>query len=171
MEVNEIKRNRTFVVLGMHRSATSLVAKALHDQGIEMGTGTATAIDRGSHFEDLSFVDINDSLLEKAGGSWDKPPAKEKLDKVQDGRCGRLVDYRQTKNEMWGWKDPRTALVFDKYLPHLGGDVYLVCVFRKPRYVAKSLKRLWGFGEKRCRAIIDRYNKDIIDSIHKFLWW
>ena len=69
--------------------------------------------------------------------------------------------------KMWGWKDPKTAFVLEKYLPHLKGDVYLICCFRKPKKVLES----WQKSKKTSggKELLDKYNNALLEAIKKFL--
>jgi hypothetical protein len=74
-----MKNKKTIIILGMHRSGTSMVAGLLAKMGINMGDdllGRSPSNPFG-HFEDWDFVNLNDSILSKAKGSWDKLPAKK----------------------------------------------------------------------------------------------
>ena len=150
--------SKTIVVLGMHRSATSLVANGLHKAGVDMGknlmpAGPATP---QGFYEDMDFVLLNDLILDASGGDWANPP-KELSDKY-DNKINELIRY----GTLWGWKDPRTTLTIEKYYDKLE-DPILVCNFRKPELVADSLIRR---GDKMSRAKAEKlartYNKKLI---------
>ncbi|MFV8818295.1 glycosyltransferase [Haliea sp. E17] len=63
------------VVLGAHRSGTSLCAAAVEALGAEtcLGEHYANEENRKGFFEHPEIVEFNDSLLEHCGGSWDNP--------------------------------------------------------------------------------------------------
>ena len=63
---------RTFVVLGVHRSGTSFLSKALMDAGVKIAGGPI-------HYEDIDFVRLNMSIIQGAGGIWRNPPNRESL--------------------------------------------------------------------------------------------
>lgn len=159
--------SKPIVVLGMHRSATSLVAGGLDKFGVHMGDdqlGARRSNPKG-HFEDLDFLHLNDRILSLNGGSWDQPPG------VIDPELGRaaarhLVEAKMSAgHELWGWKDPRTALTYPVYEPYLGNDPHLVCVFRRPANVAASLhSRNRRISLARARKITDAYNRAILTA-------
>jgi len=163
------KSPKTYVVLGMHKSGTSFIAKSLHDQGVEMGVRDADK--KHTLYEHLEFNKLNREILREAGGSWDNPPLENKIRMVmQDSnmkqKISRLIG--QFKNVFWGFKDPRTVLTIDNILPHLKDDVYLVCVFRKPEKVANSLKIQGGVERKRAYELYKEYNRRIVKTIIQF---
>src|SRR5438132_1462972 len=105
---------KTFVVLGMHRSATSLVAKGLTSivhMGDEMlGSGQ---FNPEGHFENMHFLTMNERILTAAGGDWKHPPPEEAilgLKKRFAEEIDRLVQQESRGRALWGWKDPRTTL-------------------------------------------------------------
>ena len=59
--------NKTFVILGCHRSASSLVAKALHEAGVHMGDELLSGLadNPEGHFEDMDFLKKNVEILPK----------------------------------------------------------------------------------------------------------
>lgn len=64
---------KTYLVLGMHQGGTSFIAKALQEQGIDMGI-----IETGV-YENLEFVTFNNRTLSNAGGNWYRPPNMERI--------------------------------------------------------------------------------------------
>ncbi|HUU33183.1 MAG TPA: hypothetical protein VMW48_03915, partial [Vicinamibacterales bacterium] len=70
------------IVLGMHRSGTSLAASLLADAGLDVGTRLlgANASNPRGHFEDEDFVELQQAVLRELGLSPDgwvttSPPA------------------------------------------------------------------------------------------------
>jgi len=141
------------VVLGMHRSGTSLVANVLHHLGVHMGDQLlgANRFNPYGHWEDLDFLDLNVEILKAADGDWAHPPSEVRIRSVGDWfrpEIYQLLAWKQAqKRARWGWKDPRTALTAELYHPYLN-DGYLknmgvryVHVVRKQPAVVDSLMR------------------------------
>ena len=65
--------SKLVVVLGMHRSGTSVITKALECVGVELGNNLMEAAigdnDLG-FFEDLEIVNFNDELLAECNKKW-----------------------------------------------------------------------------------------------------
>lgn len=99
------------VVLGMHRSGTSLVAGALHRMGVPMGTRFRAPDSSNPHgyWEDLDWRDLNKAILNGAGGTWYDPPPLHKIEK-QVARYAMRISELCTREGEWGFKDPRTSL-------------------------------------------------------------
>lgn len=61
-------------MLGMHRSGTSMITRALVCLGVDLGDDLLDAVagsnERG-FWEDRSIVDLNDRLLAALGSRWD----------------------------------------------------------------------------------------------------
>ena len=164
---------RTYIILGMHRSATSFLAKCLKLGGVNIGKdllGPAKGNPEG-HFENIDFLNLDDEMLFKAGGNWLYPPSEEAIHKSAEQLKDKIKEtIKRNQDEMWGWKDPRTALTIQEYLPYLDDDVYLVAVFRKPKKVAESLNKRDGIPIERGIELAQKYNKRIIEAIKKFLY-
>ena len=57
------------VVVGMHRSGTSLVSRILDDCGVMMGK------DLQEDHESIFFISLNEWIYGNAGASWERPGA------------------------------------------------------------------------------------------------
>lgn len=136
-------------VAGMHRSGTSLIARVLNASGLDLGP-QADLLGAGvgnpdGHWENIHFLQINDALLEAAGGTWDRVPSlpagwhlDPKFDSLYD-RARMLVDSF-TGRAVWGWKDPRNSLTLPFWL-RLIPDLKVVIALRNPLDVAESLEK------------------------------
>jgi rhamnosyltransferase len=133
----------TVIVLGMHRSGTSVVAGLVRGMGVHFGSDLLGANwgNPTGHHEDLRFIALNERILEAAGGSWSQPPARWKI-LLKGRRFSReirsLVNTDVGPHDLWGWKDPRTVLTFDLFRPHLRRP-HLLVVRRDHHEVARSL--------------------------------
>jgi hypothetical protein len=136
-------------VTGMHRTGTSMVARALRFAGVYLGDDRdliEPAPDNpDGFFEHAGFVRLGDDLLEATGGSWDQPPALGPM-AADDARVMQLQSTARdlvtslAVEQPWGWKDPRTCLTARFWLDLLPDVRFVVCV-RHPLEVALSLKR------------------------------
>ena len=160
-----------YIILGMHRSATSFLAKCLKLGGVNIGKNLLGA-GRGNpegHFENLDFLNLNDEILFGAGGSWKNPPSEEAIHKSAERLKEKIKEtIKRNKSELWGWKDPRTALTIQEYLPYLDDEVYLISIFRNPRKVAESLNRRDGMPIEQGIKLAQEYNRRIIKQLTNF---
>lgn len=144
-------KSKQVIILGMHRSGTSLLSHYLSLIGINMGEklmGMGPGNPYG-HFEDEAFIAINKNIMEENHLQLFTDNIQQEFDKVKEGlsvsdglgkRISRLVNTRDSKYELWGWKDPRTVLTFEvwrRYCP----DAYIIILFRKAENVIDSLIR------------------------------
>src|SRR5712691_7213780 len=106
-------------IAGVHRSGTSLVARALSSCGLYLGDDNDLmppgAGNAEGFWENLKFVEINDEILNEFGAGWDFPTGlppnwqhDPRLEAVRR-KALRLTDGF-ARFEPWGWKDPRTSL-------------------------------------------------------------
>jgi hypothetical protein len=142
--------DRPLVIVGMHRSGTSLAASLAAAAGIDLGPrllGPGTGNLRG-HFEDLEFLDLHQRILRANGADEDGfacgagltvPPALAR-------EAAALVAARRSRGLVWGWKEPRTTLLVDFYESLLPQARYL-CIFRRPWEVVDSLLRRGHSGD------------------------
>lgn len=156
---------KTIVILGMHRSATSLVAMGLHRACVSMGDellGAGLGNELG-HFEDKGMIRLNDKLLRLAGGSWDNPPNEHAIFEVgyqHKDEIETAVKYRSMR-DLWGWKDPRTVLTIRCFQPFLKNPIYVSC-FRDPKEVAKSLHKRDNMPIEKGIKLANEYNRRLL---------
>jgi len=145
---------KTFVILGMHRSATSLIARSLHGEcylGDEQHFIPPSFDNKKGFFEDRRVVLLNDELLKMAGGSWDKPPSKENILKLENASLGdaKVKDYligtiqtlhKEAKGKSVAIKDPRMCLLIDLWDSYLPDPQYIMS-YRNPNAIVKSLEK------------------------------
>ena len=135
--------SRCVVVLGMHRSGTSMVSGILQKLGIFMGERfrDADAHNENGYFEDLDWRDINKAILMALGGTWYNPPRQNLVDKtsIHSELICDLIESRE-KYSVWGFKDPRTCITIPIISKHLPNPLY-VYVRREPRDVVMSLMK------------------------------
>lgn len=143
------------VVVGAHRSGTSLLTELLSDLGVFLG-------DRlDPNGESLFFLRHNEWVLRRAGGSWDHPlPALTFLASERfrgdvlalleaEVRSRRFVEHAGRRDVRrspgaepgalaWGWKDPRNAFTFELWA-HLFRGARLLAIHRNGVDAAHSL--------------------------------
>lgn len=145
------------IVIGMHRSGTSMVTRMLRRLGLFLGK------QRDSHDESEFFMGLNQWLLQQCGGAWDHPKPIDDLiihptvralytDYLQymlwtRGRIQFLgwKEVLQGRNlfdmqKPWGWKDPRNTFTLPLWLdifPH----AKIIHIYRHGLDVARSLQK------------------------------
>ena len=153
------KENKTYLIFGNPRSATSFVAKALWDAGVDIKHNDK------NQFQDAGVTRINDKIIKDAGGRWTNPPPQAEIDKIDLTEKIKKFIKKKRVGKFWGIKDPRLSLTAHKWTPHLEGDVYMICCFRKPDKVVESSQMDRG---KYDRKLVDYYNRNIIKRIKEF---
>jgi len=149
---------RLVVVLGMHRSGTSAVARALAVMGVDLGNNLIAGVsgnnDKG-FFEDRDFAFFNDNeLLPALGLRWHSLDALDEADferpavRALEGRALALLQAKFSTSGAFGLKDPRLSRLLPfwrRIFARLGLDVAHVLVYRHPLSVAQSLLVRDGF--------------------------
>lgn len=164
---------KSFAVVGCHRSATSLVAKGLHEAGVHMGDrllGPGHGNPEG-HYEDVAFLRLNEAMLKEAGGAWNEPPPRSELSRVASRRSEELraTVERASRGPLWGFKDPRTTLLLDAYVPLLGPDPHVVACFRRPEQVARSLNDRDGIPVEEGERLARAYDEHLLRALRGFV--
>ena len=147
------------VVLGMHRSGTSAVARVLNRMGIWLGSDENLS----RRWEHLLVQAANEEILGALGGHWSAPP---ELDQGwADDPALRSVESTSSKalhdlaaRPAYAWKDPRTCLTFGYWRARLTEEPVIVLVYRHPIEVADSLQRRDGLRPAHSLALWERHN-------------
>jgi LPS sulfotransferase NodH len=144
--------SRAIVVLGMHRSGTSLLTRGLQALGVFLGDDfLATRPDNPTgYWEDKRIVELNEKLLSLLGLNWESISLIDEScwqrDDVQ-ALIGDAVAYLQSNflsHPLWGFKDPRTVRLlpfWKEVFQRAGVDDRYVLAIRHPLGVANSLAR------------------------------
>lgn len=113
------KKISPIIIIGMHRSGTSMLSDLLKKLGLFTGNKL------GSHAEADFFLKLNDWLLNQTGSSWDNPYNLEKIySKENEDEFNSFVQFLKSvvssplyfkykglnSNEVWGFKDPVSSL-------------------------------------------------------------
>ena len=133
------------IVLGMHRSGTSLLTGCLEAAGLFLGTvNNAAPFNKHGNKEFGSIVELHDSILARHGFDWKTPPDTPLTWTADEQR--RMLDildpYRALASP-WGFKDPRVVWLIEGWL-EIFPDAALISVFRHPLLVVQSLAERTG---------------------------
>jgi len=155
----------SIVILGMHRSGTSAITRALNLLGAALGPSE----DVGEYWERAAMRSQCDALLERFDGAWDcpgiMPEGWESLERVAEVDAGALAAIAEYGSpEVLLWKDPRASLTLAFWRNYLGADPIAIIIYRHPEEVWASLDTRNGFGPGLSFALWERYNSDALRS-------
>ncbi len=133
------------VVLGMHKSGTTLVSQVLHHSGIPMDDGIDEDItyDKGNKYERQSVLRVNQGLLAEIDpwDFWEKSPTEMDPDEIYRPRIKEII--REQGDSDWGFKDPRCAITYPLWNEELP-EHKIIFIYREmsevwPRYRYDSI--------------------------------
>ncbi len=140
------------LVVGMHRSGTSMVGGMLAAAGVSMGERLIAA-DRANprgYFEDAGVVELHGRLFREALPADDGPHVDWGVTASREVEGAALLAHAEDARRLaaslapaagpWGFKDPRTTMalpLWDAVLP----DARYLLVYRFPWEVADSMQR------------------------------
>ena len=144
-------RKRLIVVLGMHRSGTSSLTRALLCLGVDLGNNLMKPhpdVNSKGFFEDMDLYALNEEMLKSLASAWHHT-APIRADEVahlrRQGFFLRAVEWLRKKTgtvEIFGFKDPRIARLLPFWQPvfqHCGFSPDYILALRNPLAVAHSL--------------------------------
>lgn len=151
----KMKSRPPIIIIGMHRSGTTMITQMLEHMGLFVGNKL------DSNHESIFFQKLNDWMLCQCHGGWTHPEHIEYLLTHKDAR-DLTVDYlrcnlkglpvvqytgiyRYLKGvhpfqmaESWGWKDPRNTFTLPIWLD-LFPEAKVLHIYRNGVDVANSL--------------------------------
>lgn len=160
---NESTSKRLVVVLGMHRSGTSLVSKGLQTLGVDFGDHLLPggADNPLGFYEDIDIGSFNETvlyLLKLASHSIKNYPSPIPNQELFIKHGSQLVNEKTKGKGLFGFKDPRTArnmsLWKEIFSALSNTHVQIVLIVRNPISIAKSL-----------------YTRNKIDHIRSYYLW
>ena len=142
--------SRAVIVLGMHRSGTSLLTRGLQSLGIFLGDDflKSQPDNPTGYWEDRVIVGLNQRLLETFGLQWESISLIEDAQwqsPAAEGLRREAIEHLQLhfrSHSLWGFKDPRTVRLLPFWrsvLQRLDIDDRYVIAIRNPLSVAASL--------------------------------
>ncbi|CAG9255621.1 conserved hypothetical protein [Paraburkholderia unamae] len=138
------------VVLGMHRSGTSVATRALETLGASFGSnlgGAVAGVNPKGFFEDMDVMGFDIELMNATGVDWFALPAADfgRLETAQlealQSRALALLGAKCSSG-IFALKDPRICRLLPFWQPvfnQLDARVLYVVAFRHPISVARSL--------------------------------
>lgn len=142
------------IILGMHRSGTTMVSELLEKLGLFVGEKKEV------NNEALFFILMNTWLMREANATWDNPhnfrfinnffrkntrrvlemhlKSRKSIDFLGSERFRRYRDIRNL-DIPWGWKDPRNTFTMDIW-HEIFPEARVIHVYRNPLDVAESLR-------------------------------
>ncbi len=145
-------------IVGMHRSRTSLIARALNLAGVRLGASEKLHLPQPSNptgfWEYTAIVECHDAILAEFGRTWDTTlplptdwHRSAAIDRHRETLL-RIVTEETSADGLWAWKDPRTCLLLPLWLDILEEAElapHFVLCSRHPIAVARSLEARDGF--------------------------
>lgn len=161
------------VVLGMHKSGTTLISQILHHSGIAMveEVDETTGYDEGNQWEREATKSVNHALLGSDGLYSLRVRRRGPLRSTPElrSRMAEIITDCSARHLDWGFKDPRTCLTYEAWASVLPEHVITV-VYRRPE---EAWAHYWASTRSRRRLTVCReflpawceYNLAIIEVL------
>lgn len=171
-----MKDNNALIILGMHRSGTSLLTGLLSQVGVKMGRrlyAPQKGVNEKGFWEHEDIVDTHDELLLNLGSQWDDLlPLSDKWwesDVVQPfvNRLNDLVKRDFAATYVWALKDPRMCRLLPLWFPIFATRRVrptFICMNRNPFEVVASLQKRDGFSRE--KALVLWLNHSLYAEFH-----
>jgi hypothetical protein len=156
-----------YVILGMHKSGTTLISQILHHSGINMGENIDAQVsyDKGNKYERASTLALDLEIL----GLEDRydpiidldAPDTLQMTKDQRARMREIIEHCNKTYADWGFKDPRAALIYPLWASELP-EHRIIAIYRSPgelwsrfrykrlHYYYRNPSRAWKLVERWC---------------------
>ncbi|MBN8530469.1 MAG: glycosyltransferase [Alphaproteobacteria bacterium] len=153
------------IVLGVHRSGTSALTRALEALGVHLGDNHLAPAEKENpkgFFEDKDILAFNERLLAKLESFWDSvAPLPEHWHEMPEIRAlfpeaEALLTRLFSGHGYWGFKDPRTCVTvpfWQEVFRRLGAEARYVFAVRHPMSVEQSLTARNGFMREKSHLL------------------
>lgn len=170
---------KLILILGMHRSGTSMVANLLSAMGVYFGRNRdlfeANYGNIFGHFEHTGAIQISREIANLYGGDWIMPPKlpQDWLDQPAIQSVTTQADKILTqlsKKPISAIKVPNLIFNFDlwqKQADKLGIQLDILAIYRNPLEVAHSLNRRNGMDLAEATRYWEAYNKKLLSICKK----
>ena len=140
------------VVLGMHRSGTSLACGLLHRAGVYFGESPDLIRPNEENpkgfWERTDVRALNDSLLHALNSDWSEIAfldqhelPEEELSRFHESAASILTEMKDcAPGGVIGLKEPRLCVLMNFWLPLLAEQTFFILVHRDPEEIAISLE-------------------------------
>ena len=160
------------IVLGMHRSGTSVLARLLNMMGAYFGpegisTGASGQNPKG-FWERRDVRQLNDYVIHSVGCDWDKV-ADFDLNVLPEAvitefrRKASALVLEMDAHRPWLLKEPRLCLLLDLWKDLLEVPI-CIHIYRNPLEVARSLNSRNGIPIQTGIALWEKYNQSGLDA-------
>ncbi|MBY7896584.1 sulfotransferase family protein [Vibrio fluvialis] len=161
---------KTVVILGMHRSGTSVVAKAVSLSGVEFGDNLleAKADNEKGFWEDAYIVDCNDKVLHQSQHEWYTVGEINPVLKDEKANILQYIEKKFKGFDVWGVKDPRLCRLLPEWnniLDSVASDIKYCVAIRNPLNVIRSLESRNEFTAQHAELLWYQYNINILQSL------
>ena len=184
MQQNPPAKPPGVVILGMHRSGTSLLAGLLFRSGLFVGERRdliwgADATDNSKGFYERSDIVLqNDALMKAQKVHWSLFGDRFSVDQARADLEAKSIDWgygmrglaalNDPRHSPWALKDPRLCLSLDFWVPLLtspsGTKPAAIFTYRHPVEVARSLQKREKFGMRRGLLLWLVYNQKALEQ-------
>jgi len=164
--------NEGIIILGMHRSGTSVTTGLLRAAGVFIGRDEkllASASDNPRGFNELEKVTrLNDWILKMMGTTWYKPMPDNWLTEYAFSsvisqykiQLGLILRNTFKDAPLWAVKDPRMCRllpVINEVLIELGCKINYIIVDREPEEIVASLDKRNGLTREQTIQLIKEH--------------
>ncbi len=159
------------VILGMHRSGTSLITKSLEVLGFSLGDNLMPEREDNpkGFFEDVDLVTLNDELLKAGSSRWDTllltPDARNIRDEQLIRNAETLLTEKFRQVDKLAIKDPRLCLLLPFWQARFDSSnisAHYIVVHRNPAEVAASLAKRNGFSTRQGLLLDFIYTREMM---------
>lgn len=151
------ERGTALLVLGMHRSGTSALTRAMSLLGAALPDNLMAArpANEAGFWESVDIQRLNDRVLDAFGSHWDdwRPLDTTRLDpEIRESLLNEAVALLQrdfTNTALFVLKDPRICRMvpfWQEVIERFGADARAIIPLRSPAEVAASLQQRNGFA-------------------------
>jgi hypothetical protein len=164
---------KLIIVLGMHRSGTSVLTGILNKMGLPLGDNLMkpTNDNPKGYFENMDFFRFNEMILSGCGGSWYNVNglSTERMLNPKYRKILKSLITKYSTHSTFGLKDPRVCVLLPLYesvCEEMGIDIEYVMVTRNKESVINSIHKRDKLPKEHVSKLVDSYLKEPMEREH-----
>jgi hypothetical protein len=172
--------SKTFVVLGNARSGTTLATGMLRALGVAMDAdygppdenapkGFCESLDAHLINNKIFHLAAREAIITGVDSHWSPPTREDILAQrpLVEADIINFIAKFASKNELWGFKNPKTSLTIELFLPHLPNPHFIVTQ-RNPLTNAIACHELFHLPFDYTFQVVNYYNYQIANFYARY---
>lgn len=164
------------LILGCHRSGTSMLAGLIHCLGIYMGNNLkpASGKNKSGFFEQIDILHTNEKIMKKYNYNWLSENIPVIRDESGEADIKKIIKEQFGDSDIFAVKDPKISRLLPMWISILKSEdiePVFIAIKRDSEKVCKSMYKFRKINKQKSMRIQKRYMDDINKYANNVMWF